>query len=200
MGPTPADIVTDPDEFPETTDFSDSTSLVGMGRWVTVNQDRFWVPYTYQDEWEPYQNGYWAWNDSSGWNWVSYDPWGWYTDHYGVWRHHAVYGWMWLPFEKRQYVPCTVTWIYHDNYIGWYPYYSGYRRAYRHGYEHGFDDGYWAGVNAATWYASPTSRYHHGFTIINPKIFGTGNIYGVNRIRFADSHRYIDFAWKNRLF
>jgi hypothetical protein len=88
----PDSVVTDPDDFPADVTFSQDTSLAGHGRWVYVSGTRYFVPYVYQDDWQPYTNGYWAYDDSYGWNWVTCDPWGWYTDHYGVWRHHRVYG------------------------------------------------------------------------------------------------------------
>lgn len=125
-----------------------------MGEWVFIGHERFFRPYVIGSGWQPYQNGYWSYDIDFGWTWVSYDPWGFVTDHYGVWRHHGLHGWIWLPFPvgHRHYRPHCVTWFdddSHGDYVGWYPYYADYPGGYRHGYDDGFNDGFWMGFQAA---------------------------------------------------
>jgi hypothetical protein len=154
------------------------TLLVGQGRWVYISSVRYWVPYTYQADWAPYQNGYWTFVAGSGWTWVSYDPWGAYTDHYGVWRHHGLYGWVWLPFAHPAYVPAAVTWFYGPTHIGWYPYYPGYAAGFRQGEREGFNDGYWAGYRAGEASHSHTTVIF-GLTAVHNVEFAAKNIQSV---------------------
>lgn len=150
--------------------FDPTLALAGMGRWIYVDGLRFWSPYTYtfeeQIEWVPYQNGYWTWVGGE-YTWVSYDPWGWMTDHYGVWRHHQNYGWIWVPSPNLEYRPCVVTWFYTDTHVGWYPYYEGFNYT-----QSGFNDGFWLNTELRTNYQS----YHAGFTIIEQRNFTNVNI------------------------
>jgi hypothetical protein len=114
------------------------------GHWVKIDGLSYWVPYGYRSNWVPYQHGYWAWISGQGWNWISYDPWGYYTDHYGFWRLHASYGWVWQPFAYPVYHPAVVTFFYTNGAVGWSPYYSGYPQGYRSGVAAGFRDGFGA--------------------------------------------------------
>ncbi|MGK5081773.1 DUF6600 domain-containing protein [Bdellovibrionota bacterium FG-1] len=172
----PTEVVTEPDQYQNQGGYLDpNAALAGQGRWVFVNGIRYFVPYSYQPDWVPYQNGYWAWTDD-GWTWVSNDPWGWMTDHYGIWRHHSIYGWIWRAFEDFRYRPHCVTWFHDEGgYIGWYPYYDGYRAGYAHGYDAGFNDGYWAGYQAGRYYGG--AGFYPGFTVVRYGAFGARNIY-----------------------
>ena len=172
----PTTVITDPSQYNYPV-FNPDYALAGQGRWVVIGGTRYFVPYGYEEGWAPYRNGYWTWTDT-GYTWVSYDPWGWATDHYGVWRHHGSYGWIWLPFERLEYRPCVVSWFYNEGYVGWYPYYSGYSRGYAHGYEHGFNDGYWEGFRAGAQYGS--GNYYPGFTVVQHNTFITQNIVNVH--------------------
>jgi len=166
----PTVVVTNPTEYPYN-QFDPDYALAGHGRWVWIGQVRYFVPYTYtvagEQEWVPYRNGYWAWEENDGWTWVSYDPWGWMTDHYGVWRYHGVYGWMWLPFEDRHYEPHTVTWFHDDTYVGWYPYFPSYTAGYLHGEKEGFVDGYWMGHEGGRHYGEPGYNFNAGYTVVH---------------------------------
>jgi hypothetical protein len=102
-----------------------------------------------------------------------------------------------VEFSTPKYVPCAVTWVYGDQYLGWYPYYDGYR-GYNHGYEDGFDDGYWAGYSAASHYHD--TKYNPGVTIINQNSFFNLNICNVPRAKRADWHKYMDYSVKNGCF
>ncbi|MBI2606360.1 MAG: hypothetical protein HYW49_09800 [Deltaproteobacteria bacterium] len=159
--------------------FDHNSSLAGYGRWVYINGDRVFVPYSYVSNWQPYQHGYWYWT-SYGWAWYSYDPWGWVTDHYGYWRHHGTYGWVWMPFTGSYYTwrPCVVTFYYTSGGIGWSPYWSGYGNGYWNGYSsgynHGYNDGYWNGYNAGL-----NAGSHFGTTFVQNNHFTSVNIYNV---------------------
>jgi hypothetical protein len=79
--------------------------LDNAGTWTSVPEyGNVWRP-TVADDWSPYHNGRWVWEDWYGWTWVSYDPWGWAPYHYGRWFNHASYGWCWYPgaFGVRHY-------------------------------------------------------------------------------------------------
>ncbi len=140
-------------------------ALQGMGRWMQMRDGRrYWVPYTDDSNWAPYQRGQWVWADGEL-TWRSYDRWGWLTDHYGVWRYHRELRWVWVPFSNKKYRPHTVTWIYSDNHIGWYPYYDQFEDGYRLGYADGFIDGYYEGLADANYqnYGGYSSSYYKGW-------------------------------------
>lgn len=162
-------LVLDPARYPGA-DLNPDLALAGMGRWVTIDQYRYFVPYTYVAnegaEWTPYSRGYWAWDKQHGATWISNDPWGWMTSHYGVWRHHGVYGWVWLPFAKMTYVPHTVSFFHNDGHIGWYPYAAGFEAYYRADARFGFNDGYWRGVDVGAGFANAGYAFHPGFTVV----------------------------------
>lgn len=161
--------------YPEATEFNGSefepeSALQGMGEWVEIGNERFFVPQTTQlqeaEDWQPYQHGYWTYDKEQSWTWVSYEPWGWVTDHYGVWRHHKRYGWVWLPFHDRHYEAHCVTWFDEGDYVGWYPYFREYERGYRFRADLGFDDGYWDGYNAVMSIQISAPGFFFGFTLI----------------------------------
>jgi hypothetical protein len=170
----PTVIAVTPEQY-TCSDFNEDCALAGQGRWIYVQGSRFFVPYTTDASWEPYNHGYWTWVAGDGWTWVSYDTWGWYTDHYGQWRHHGVYGWVWSPFEDRAYRPATVTWFYDGSHVGWYPYYDSYAHVHPYwGVEYGFDDGYWGGYQSAEFYGP----YHPGFYHVGYGDFGQTDVWG----------------------
>jgi len=181
---TPRRVITHPDEY-DYEDYSSYNVLAGMGRWVVISGSRYWVPQHYAQDWAPYRHGYWSWT-THGWTWVSHDPWGWHTDHYGYWRYHQRYGWIWTPFSDRKWRAHTVTWFYTDGAIGWYPsYYHSYPSGYRHGYAQGFRDGYWDGYHAGRHHAHH-GHYHNrhyrlGLTVVHHNQFINVNIYNVHR-------------------
>ena len=185
--------VTSAEEYPYE-QYNDDLALRGHGRWVTIEGVRYFVPYTYliggESQWEPYRNGYWSWDVSMGWTWISYDPWGWATDHRGVWRHHNSYGWIWLPFLDHHYEPHCVTWFHEGGYVGWYPYFNNYGHAYRHGYERGFNDGFERGIELGRTYGRDHDRFHPGYTIVHERNVTHANILLVteNRISISSSH------------
>ncbi len=154
-------------------------ALQGQGNWTTINGARVFVPFSRVSDWQPYQHGYWYWS-RYGWAWQSYDNWGWITDHYGYWRHHRAYGWVWSPFSwtgrAARWYPAVVSFYNTGSHIGWSPYWDywdGASPGYSHGYADGYDDGFWDG------YAAGTSRssYSSGYTCVNNGAFLSGNIY-----------------------
>jgi hypothetical protein len=155
----PTQVVTSVDSYP-CGQFNADCALAGEGRWVYIDSNRYFVPYTTDVQWAPFSHGSWSWVDGDGWTWISYDSWGWYTDHYGSWRHHGVYGWIWSPWDQTVgYVPAPVTWFYDGDHIGWYPYWGQHQEFYAWGEERGFDDGYWGGYQPVDYW----STYHPGF-------------------------------------
>lgn len=132
--------------------------LDGLGCWVVIADTLVFVPFTRRADWSPYQYGYWYWT-AFGWTWYSFDPWGAITDHCGHWRHHRLYGWVWVPEPVCVWRPAVVTFFFGPTWIGWYPYDPGW--TYWHGYEHGFDDGYWLGY--AVGRAAGEGRANPGF-------------------------------------
>ena len=195
----PTTVVSDPAQYPYP-QFNSDYALAGQGRWVVIEGTRYWVPYSSGSDWVPYSNGYWTWVANDGWTWVSYDSWGWYTDHYGVWRHHREFGWIWIPMDDGIYRASTVTWFFDTDYVGWYPYYNSYPNAYRHGYAQGFDDGYWAGYRAGSYY--DRDDFHPGFSCVHYGDFSRDNMWHV-RVDIDNSrnvyrgsyggHRYGDY-------
>ena len=111
-----------------------------------------WQPHFTAVGWSPYTTGYWYdWHGSPVW--MDHNPWGWVTHHHGHWI--AINGsWLWTPYIHVSHVPGVtvvnfnitfgrtyrphwhpgrVRWIYHNDYIGWFPLapwetYYGYRR------------------------------------------------------------------------
>ena len=179
------DSYADPDDYPEQDEFDYNRGLAGHGRWVYIHGERSFVPYAHTADWRPYQHGRWIWT-SYGWTWDSYDPWGYVTDHYGYWRNHDSYGWVWFPFQERRWHPAVVSWFHTDQGIGWYPYWNGNSRGYRHGYSHGYRDGYWDGYRAGL----ASSGYNWGWSYVQHSHFTNVNIYHVRvtNVRIHDHY------------
>ncbi len=166
----------------DASDFDPYSSLDSdMGDWIVVGGDRYFVPSHDGDrDWQPYQHGYWNYDVKFNWTWVSYDRWGDVTDHYGIWRHHKVHGWIWLPFRDHVYRPHCVTWFNEGDYVGWYPYYSGYAEGYAQGEADGFNDGYWEGFHAVQDMQKRRGQQNSlfvGFTIVNRADVTDPNVY-----------------------
>lgn len=114
---------------------NNSTQLYGVsaldsnGQWLYVpGYGSVWQPWNTFSGWSPYQNGHWAFYQTLGWTWISFDSWGWLPYHYGFWAFDAQYnGWFWVPFATNWWYwsPAQVTWYQttwnHCNYIAWQP-------------------------------------------------------------------------------
>lgn len=134
-------------------------ALAGMGHFVDVDGAQYWVPDNAPAGYTPYQNGYWSWVNGDGWTWNSNDPWGSYTDHYGVWRHHISFGWIWAPLNPLVYRPNVVTFFSTGGHIGWYPYYPGYTYAFHRGFDDEFHLGFREGRLAFGLTVVPENRF-----------------------------------------
>lgn len=149
-------------------------ALNGMGRWIQIDGQIFFIPDLSGQNggWEPYQNGYWSYDQDRDWTWNSSDRWGSVTDHYGVWRNHRTHGWIWAPFdlrlEKRHYQPHCVTWFDEGEYVGWYPYFTGFEAHYRRfGRNQGFVDGYWDGHRSVLALNGNAFGFRLGITLVS---------------------------------
>jgi len=105
------------------------------GTWEDVPYDgetrRFWRPTRVAVGWSPFTVG--RWTDYYGDQcWVPAEPFGYVTHHYGNWIYVRNF-WYWappvvsvrvgLPLLNIGYFwnPGRVSWIHHDNYVGWVP-------------------------------------------------------------------------------
>jgi hypothetical protein len=193
----PPHVVTHPDEY-HSNYFDFHYALQGQGNWIVLEKKNYFVPYVYDENWEPYQNGYWAWVKGFGWNWLSFDPWSWVTDHYGIWRHHRTYGWIWMAYDKTQYHPSSVTWFFGNGYVGWYPYNANYPQGYREGWEAGFNDGFEYGYQGGNLY-DLNSPYHGGHTVVASGNFNAWNIHAI-KVSPTNIFQYWKYSYATRLF
>ncbi len=56
-----------------------------------------WQPSGVGVSWDPFGNGYWAYEPGFGYTWVSAYPWGWLPYRYGHWVFIGGRGWCWVP-------------------------------------------------------------------------------------------------------
>jgi hypothetical protein len=82
-------------------DVAGAADLDQYGRWVPSQYGQVWAPQSVPDDWSPYSNGEWVWQDYYGWSWVDSAPWGWAPYHYGRWFYNGGYGWNWWPGGLR---------------------------------------------------------------------------------------------------
>ena len=143
--------------------FVDFPELSEFGYFVVIDGDEYWAPHGWRcdDGWAPYARGYLYEDPADGLVWVSNDPWGFITEHYGYWRHHEQYGYVWRPIYPLQWRPYVAS-MFHDRrgaIIGWTPFYA---EVWDHGYYRvgfGFDDCYWAPYWSRVHYGD--FYYHH---------------------------------------
>ncbi|HKG59772.1 MAG TPA: FecR family protein [Pyrinomonadaceae bacterium] len=94
------------------------------GDWRNVDGYGYaWSPRV-DNDWMPYQSGYWYTDYPYGPTWVSSEPWGYAPYHYGRWAF-AGDRWYWVPDRTNVdpvYSPALVAWVPFDqNQIGWVP-------------------------------------------------------------------------------
>lgn len=137
--------------------FLDFPELAEWGRPVSIGGYEYWQPHPayLPAGWEPYTNGYLYEDPTDGLTWVSQDPWGFITEHYGYWRHHEVYGFVWRPLYPIEWRPYVASLFRDgsDHIVGWCPFYYD---AWNHGYYligFGFDDYYWGAFWGRVHYA-----------------------------------------------
>ena len=68
--------------------------LATSGEWIHVDSDYCWRP-TVVVDFVPYRSGHWSFVAGCGYVWVGDYPFSYVTSHYGRWRHHDRYGWIW---------------------------------------------------------------------------------------------------------
>lgn len=129
-GPTAREVVQETVETPPVvaapaTNAVDYTTFYGAlspyGNWLDIGGEWCWQPTAMLVDrgWSPYcQRGRWVYSDC-GWVWESSYSWGWAPFHYGRWRHHPRYRWIWRP--DMVWGPAWVCWRYSDSAIGWAP-------------------------------------------------------------------------------
>ncbi len=113
----------------------ESYALEENGRWESVPYEGsprwFWRPTTITVGWSPFTAGRWTdWNGDQVW--IPAEPFGYITHHYGNWIYTRN-SWYWAPPVVSVRVglpllaigffwsPGRVSWIHHDNYVGWVP-------------------------------------------------------------------------------
>ncbi|MDP2853764.1 MAG: FecR domain-containing protein, partial [Smithellaceae bacterium] len=131
----------------------ESYALEENGRWESVPYEGssrwFWRPTSVAVGWSPFTAGRWTdWNGDQVW--IPAESFGYVTHHYGNWIYTRN-SWYWAPPVANLRVrrpmlldigffwsPGRVSWIHHDNYVGWVPlapretYYSHRRWGGRH--------------------------------------------------------------------
>jgi hypothetical protein len=70
--------------------------LDSHGSWRSAPEyGEVWYPNDVPLGWAPYRDGYWAWVEPWGWNWVDAEPWGFAPSHYGRWAYlDGAWGWV----------------------------------------------------------------------------------------------------------
>ncbi len=117
------------------------------GRWYAErNYGNVWYPNQVANDWAPYRDGHWVWQEPWGWTWVDNAPWGFAPSHYGRWIHLSG-RWGWIPGPRNvrpTYAPALVAFVGGRNWslsvgfgdrspVGWFPlgprepYYPSYR-------------------------------------------------------------------------
>ncbi len=113
----------------------ESYALEENGRWESVPYEGssrwFWRPTTVARGWSPFTAGRWSdWHGDQVW--IPSEPFGYVTHHYGNWIYVRD-SWYWAPPVGSRRVgpslldigffwsPGRVSWIHHDNYVGWVP-------------------------------------------------------------------------------
>jgi len=150
-----------------------SADLDNYGKWQQ-NQDygNVWVPNDQDQNWQPYSNGNWIYQQPYGWSWVGYEPWGFAPYHYGRWVRGG-WGWGWAPgpyayWGSPYYAPALVGWY---GGFGW----GG-------GFGFGFGGGFgWCALGWGEpfhpWYRHG-GRYFANVNIRNTRINNINNYYG----------------------
>jgi hypothetical protein len=102
-----------------------SSDLDDYGTWKENSEyGNVWVPNDQGDDFQPYSNGNWMYQQPYGWTWVGYEPWGFAPYHYGRWVQGG-WGWGWAPgpyayWGSPYYAPAMVAWFGGPGFgIGW---------------------------------------------------------------------------------
>lgn len=162
--------------------FADFPELSEWGHMVVVGGVEYWRPYPdlVPVGWAPYTDGYLYEDPAEGLVWVSNDPWGVITEHYGYWRHHDRYGYVWRPLYPLEWRPVMNSMFRDDRnvVVGWSPFYVEVwnRGLYVVGW--GFDDYYWAPFwnrvcypDFYTYHCSRFYGWHVGVTVYDYDVY-----------------------------
>jgi len=105
------------------------------GSWRPVRSyGDVWFPSRVDDDWAPYRDGQWMWQEPWGWTWVDDAPWGFAPSHYGRWVFVSR-RWGWIPGPRHVrpvYAPALVAFVGGSGWslslslgggspIGWFP-------------------------------------------------------------------------------
>lgn len=111
------------------------SDLDDYGDWRQVGSlGVVWFPRRVDNDWAPYRDGHWAWQEPWGWTWIDDAPWGFAPSHYGRWVHVSN-RWGWIPGPRNVrpvYSPALVAFIGGSGWsrsissvggspIGWFP-------------------------------------------------------------------------------
>jgi hypothetical protein len=95
-------------------------ALSDYGDWILIEPHGFvFRPRVAWNQWQPFEDGFWAPTDTWGWVWISAEPFGWATYHYGQWFFDRFQGWVWTP--GVEWMPGSVAWTIAGDYVGWGP-------------------------------------------------------------------------------
>lgn len=109
------------------------SDLDEYGSWDDVSEyGNVWFPTRVANDWAPYRDGHWIWQDPWGWTWVDDSDWGFAPFHYGRWVNvRSRWGWIPGPISVRPvYAPALVAFVGGSNFsigistgrpIGWFP-------------------------------------------------------------------------------
>ncbi len=158
-----------------------SSDLDNYGTWQeNPEYGNVWVPNDQGQDWQPYSDGNWMYQQPYGWTWIGYEPWGFAPYHYGRWVRGG-WGWGWAPgpyayWGHPWYSPAMVAWFGGPGFgVGW---------GWGGGWGIGFGGGW--GWCALGWGEPFHPWYHAGFgyfrnvNIHNTRITNINNYYGHN--------------------
>lgn len=95
--------------------------LDSAGEWIATQElGDVWRPKVDED-WRPYRDGLWRWQDGLGYTWIAAERWGWLPYHYGRWTRLDKLGWVWAQSKNGVFKPGEVWWLRAKKYTGWGP-------------------------------------------------------------------------------
>ncbi|ABF43013.1 hypothetical protein Acid345_4013 [Candidatus Koribacter versatilis Ellin345] len=188
-----------------------SSDLDDYGTWKKDDQyGNVWIPNDQNDNWQPYSDGNWAYQQPYGWTWIGAEPWGFAPYHYGRWVQGG-WGWGWTPgpyayWGAPYYAPALVGWygggfgigIGFGGGWGWCP--LGWGEAYHPWYHHGHS--YFNHVNVTNTHITninnihnnygnhgQPANYRHGLVVANGKAVTSGMNIRNNRMNVTAQQR-----------
>ena len=92
--------------------------LAPYGEWVYIERVPYWRP-TVVVDYVPYRVGHWSYVSGIGHTWVGRYPFCYVTSHYGRWRHHPTYGWVWT--YREVWAPAWTATVRYGPHLVWAP-------------------------------------------------------------------------------